>query len=133
MAKKMSFDELQSYWYSRLNTNGFVDIEDTSRPDRPLKQWHSFKFISCDHHIEKMSLEEYQLKLMKLIEHESFDDLCILIASSRKSKLNADDIKIIATLHLEGLSVREIAIKFKKSKSRIQLNIERIRQWMNLI
>ena len=42
--RRETFKQLEARWYRRLKDEGFDDIEDTSRPERPLKSWHSFRF-----------------------------------------------------------------------------------------
>lgn len=48
MGKHNTFKDLEAHWYRKLAKDGFRDAENTNLSDRPLKEWHSFKF--CPFH-----------------------------------------------------------------------------------
>lgn len=39
---------MEKVWYDKLKEEGFEDIEDTNNEFRPLKSWHSFRFMLND-------------------------------------------------------------------------------------
>lgn len=44
MSSKAELRRLQAKWYKKLAKSGFIDIEDTSKPDAPLKKYDSKHF-----------------------------------------------------------------------------------------
>lgn len=133
MAKKMSFEELQSLWYSRLNTEGFVDIEDTSKEARPLKEWHSFKFSHENHHQRKHQFDEYIERITKFMEHDSFSEICGLIVRHGTCRVTKIEAINIIRMHSQGMSQREIASIVNKDQPRIHWVIKRMKEWMSLV
>ncbi len=107
--------KLQTHWYNILKEEGFVDIEDTSLDDRPLIEWHNFKFKKCN--IERrMATETYIDEARNLLHTYGF-------ANSTH--------RLIWELHCEGTSIREIAKKISDTpetyrKSRVFTIIKNI-------
>lgn len=89
-----SLEELKREWYQKLSDTGFIDAEDTTHPDQPLKTWHSFKWRKSETH-KNNSARDYYLKAMELIETYRFDN---------------NTHKVIWELHCEGLSKRKIEV-----------------------
>lgn len=87
------FKKLERSWYEKLETKGFMDIENSSRNDRPLKSWHSREFLGRGREIED-TLEYLSMA------GEVFD-------SGYKFKNSIH--KKIWKHHCDGLSQREIA------------------------
>ncbi len=88
------FEQLKNLWYKKLEESGFKEIEDTSHPDQPLKEWHAhaFKLRKIDGLKAELSYD-YYLKARELIDTYAFDN---------------PTHKVIWRLHAEGLSKRKI-------------------------
>lgn len=92
-----SFEELKQHWYKQLSDNGFVDAEDVTHPDSPLKTWHSFKWRNTPDNKSSVT-RDYYIKAMALVDTYQFDN---------------PTHKTIWELHCEGLSKRKIEVKIK--------------------
>lgn len=97
------FKQLQSQWYSKLKDAGFEDIEDTSSPDEMLKSWHSSYFeIRHDPEVFKAKqfyyakAEHFHTQKLERPQYELF---------------NKDDM--IWDMHMQGVSIRDIALKLE--------------------
>jgi hypothetical protein len=130
--RKTKAKNTQSYWYDRLKEEGFQDIEDTSNPERPLKEWHSRKFLSERSRARQEARENYNKMIDNFINSRSLDDICRLITKHGNSALEPSDVKKILELHKDGLPERKIATKIKVSKNCIHLTLEKARTWMKL-
>jgi hypothetical protein len=62
-----AFKKLEARWYKKLKDAGFDDIEDSTRPGRPLHAWHSFRFYSQNTRSENAELY-YQMAAHLLLE-----------------------------------------------------------------
>lgn len=101
---KQSLKKLQKLWYNKLKDKGFVDIEDTSRPERPLKDWHGLWFRK---RVRKYGMDnlqakvEYYRKASHLLNEQVF-----------KNKKH----RAIWEMHCAGEGLRKIGTKFKMDK-----------------
>jgi predicted DNA-binding protein (UPF0251 family) len=131
-----SFKALQDRFYKKIKDEfGFIDIEETGLPDRPLKEWHGLKY-SSENALQKIAIrEEYQKVIDSFTNHKNFEEICIPKPNpSRGNKLKTLDIKEIWRLSTqEGLTERKIAIKMKVSKTSIHYVLERLRKWMEIL
>src|SRR4051812_41920646 len=83
---------LQTHYYNKLKESGWIDIEDTSHPLRPLKCWHSLKWIRLTQtRIDR--IETYYKKARELLHTYPF---------------TSDLQKKIWELHCEGVTERKI-------------------------
>ncbi len=128
-----AFKDLQDEWYQRLESENFLDIENTKHPHRPLIEWHSFKMTSEKFQIIKEIKSQYQLQIDSFHNHESFPEACKLIVKHGNCKFTYNEVGIIWALHVDGLTIRKIASDLNRSKSTIHYVIQGLRQWMNLI
>lgn len=83
---------LRDLWSQKLEDSGFVDVEDVSRPDSPLKAWHSFRWRATPQQKSALTIE-YYLRAADLLITYNFDN---------------DTHKTIWQLHCEGKSKRKI-------------------------
>lgn len=121
MSKSKEFLELQEKWYSKLKKKGFNDIEDhdeTYRPERDLKEWHSSMFqVNNSPERFQEKVRYYQLAGQFVHEHEFKDEL----------------EKLIWQGHSEGLSTREISRRMNQhgyGKDSIFQIVKRLREAM---
>ena len=115
--KNKEFLTLQQEWYDKLKAEGFEDIE---QPDGNLKSWHSFYFALNHNEVTADSLKEYFHLATQFMHDNDF-----------KSKLE----QFIWAHHIDGRSVREIALLakkngFKAQKDKVRIIIQRIAQEM---
>jgi len=105
----------QAYWYAKLKQDGFEDIEDTSNPLQPLKEWHNLKWSrpSGPSSLQVSTTIEYYTRARHAIASHAFDHPLHLK---------------VWELHCDGLSVRAIskAVKGKLSKSAVAYLIKRL-------
>lgn len=87
--------ELTQIWYKKLKEHGFEDIEDTSHPESPIKDWHKFKALRrFKNDPNKLHFTtQYYTQAQNLLHTYNFD-----------SPLH----KKIWELHCEGFSKRKI-------------------------
>lgn len=95
------FKELEQKWYAKIKSikgfEDFNDIEDTTREDRPLIEWHSRKFLKAA--LTRMpSTVEYYDQARDVLRTYKF-----------KYKLHRQ----IWDLHCSGTSIRDIALVLK--------------------
>lgn len=91
------YRELQAVWYKKLKEQGFEDIEDTSKSDRPLEAWHSLRFQKVVG-VQVDMTQAYYYRAKELLNTYQF-----------KNKTH----QRVWELHCEGLSKREIAEEIK--------------------
>ncbi len=132
MGSGESFNEIESLWYQRLSASGFKDIESSLHPERPLKDWHSQKFISESSRIRQEHRERYNRQLDDFINKQAFGDICILIAKHGNKKVGPKRVKKIVELHRDGIAVREIGKKIGKSKDVVHRTLKKAREWMKI-
>jgi hypothetical protein len=65
--------QLEHEWYSKLLQDGFMDIENTNHPERPLQTWHNLKFrdVSQDEMDAKL---KYYSKAKDLLNTYPFEN-----------------------------------------------------------
>jgi len=101
--KDPHFKKLQAVWYGKLKEEGFVDIEDNSLSDVPLKQW-SFNFFRMNYVPEKYeALKSYYDRANLILRTFNFQN---------------EGYRQVWELHCQGFSERDIAKKisiYKKS------------------
>ena len=98
--EKPSFKEAEAQWYKKLKDEGFQDIEDTSRDDRPLKVWDRSYFLKLDD-LSFAAKQSYYRQASNFLEQHDF-----------KNEVQ----RRIWELHTEGISRRDIASKIKGLK-----------------
>ncbi len=125
--------KLQAEWYRRLAQEGFEDAEDHTQPNRPLKEWHSFKFISETVQIRQERTQDYQEKAEEFFYGPAVDEVYHLIVKHGNSGFQMPQVKLIWELHVAGFTERKIALQLDRPKTTIHDMIERIRTWMNLL
>ncbi len=130
--KAKPFKQLQEEWNAKLKTSGFQDIEDTSRPDRPLKEWHSTKFCSERSRIRQAQREKYNKAIDDFINSESINEICELIARHGNSAFSAHQVKRVLELHREGLDERKIAKAVRRGKTSVHLVLTKAKEWMKV-
>lgn len=126
------FSELQDYWYEKLKASGFEDIENTSHPERPLKEYHSRKFRTRYARNQKMSIEEYDNQLSRFLNSEEILTICKNIVSHGNCSITKTQALKILELHREGKTQRKIARKVKCSKTTVHTTLEKAREWMKV-
>ncbi len=129
---KETFNEIESFWYQALSASGFKDIESSLHPERPLKEWHSSKFLSDSSIIRQEQRERYNKKLDDFINKQEFGEICILMTKHGHNKARPEHVKDIMELHREGLSNRKIAKKIRKSRQVVQRTLKKAREWMKI-
>jgi hypothetical protein len=135
----MSLKKLQEEFYAKLKADGFCDIEDITKADRPLREWHNLKFAS-ERALQKIALrKEYQSLVDKFIGTPDFEEICQIISDASRlsengNKLTKDEIRLIWILNTqEGQTERKIALQIGRSKTCIHLVLERLNGWMKLL
>lgn len=93
------FKALEQIWYEKLKAEGFEDIEDCDKRDRPLSAWHSFKFPALNAGQREAST----------LYFEAASELLHTYEFERPIE------RFIWALHCQGLSKREIEIEVSKS------------------
>ena len=91
------FKALQKKWYGKLAKQGFEDIEDTNREDKPLKSLHNHRF--------------YLIPVEQRLATESYYEMARQLLNEYKFKNSTH--KRIWELHCQGLSRRKIAKHIK--------------------
>ena len=132
--KAKPFKEVEAEWYAKLKAEpiGFQDIEDVSNPDRPLKEWHSMKFMSERSRARQAERENYNRMIDNFINSRAINEICGLITSHGNSALKPQAAKKILELHRDGLSQRKIAEKMNVGKKCVHSTLEKARTWMKL-
>lgn len=128
--RKKSFKEIEQHWYSKLK--GFVDIEDTSNPDRPLKEWHSTKFTSDRSKVRQEQREKYNAKIAEFINSREINEICSLMVQHGNSSFGPKKLKKILELHNDGFTERAIAKKIRRSKNCIHKTLKKAKEWMKV-
>lgn len=90
---------LERLWYDKLKKEGFEDIENTTKRDRPLETWHRSKFGDLDPVLCEARRTYYDAAL-SLLHHHPFDKPIE---------------RAIWEMHANGLSKREIEAEIAKS------------------
>lgn len=126
------FRKLETYWYAKLEDLDFKDIENTSLPDRPLKEWHSSKFSSERSLQRQADVAKYDRVLDGFMNNYSFHEVCALISKPRKCSIKGTLVEQVLELHREGFSEREIARKLKKSRDAVHRTLTKTKEWMRI-
>lgn len=131
--RPLSYSELQAHWYERLkNETDFVEIENTTSPDRPLLEWHSFKFTSEKSRLQRHKQEAYQQRMDSFANSAEFREIIGLMVKHGNSKFGQDEVTLIWELHRASHTERGIANQMGCSQSCIHFMIKRLQSWMNL-
>jgi hypothetical protein len=109
------FKKLQAQWYKKLAESGFVDKEDHSHYDVPLKQWDSFYYQA------RYTPEQYQ-------EHLEYFNWASSFLSRYKFQNKLE--KQMWAMHTDGHTMRDIAKKSRISLSKTYSIIQRLRNFM---
>lgn len=121
--------ELEDLWYAKLADSGFVDIENTDLPGRPLKEWHSRKFIEGACKLRGERAKDFQVRIERLRFSPQFDGI---VRECAIGKLSEATIKHLWDLHCEGKSRREIAKELKTSPWVVHRMIVKLEAWAAL-
>lgn len=127
-----NFNEIESLWYQKLSASGFKDIESSLHPERPLKEWHSSKFLSESSRIRQESRERYNKQLDDFINKQEFGDICVLMTTHGNCTIGPRHVKKIVEMHREGIPERKIAEKIRKTKKIVHKTIKKAREWMRI-
>lgn len=133
MSNDRDLKDLQEHWYAKLEAEEFPEIENTKHPNRPLVEWHSFKMTSQRFQIIQANRQLYQRQIDDFINHPSFKEACESLVKHGNCKFIRDEVELVWTLHVEGLTTRTIGRRLGRVKSRIDDVIKGLRQWMNLL
>jgi hypothetical protein len=128
---KREFRKLEKKWYDRLQKEKFDDIEDTNKIGRPLKQFHSFAFVSETSQKLQAKRVPYQSQIEEFRFKPAFNEICGSVAIS--TNLSKGKIGALWDMHVEGKTEREIAMAFECSKTKVHKILEKMRQWMTLV
>ncbi len=131
-SRKKTFKELELEWCARLKASGFVDIENTSKPDRPLKEWHSTKFMSERSRVRQAQREEYDRKLDEFLNSNAINEICSMVAKHGNSSVRPTTVKKILEFHRDGLAERKIAKKIRKSRDSVHRTLVKAKEWMKV-
>lgn len=129
---KRPFKEIEAEFYARLKASGFQDIEHTSIPGRPLKDWHSSRFLTEKSKARQAARENYNKMIDNFINSRAINEICSLITQHGNSSLKPKEAKKILELHRDGLPQRKIAEQMKVGKKCVHLTLEKARTWMKL-
>lgn len=130
--KTDSFKELEAKWYEKLKKDGFVDIENTTDPARPLKLYHSHQF-KRERTVSKMvAREKYNRQIDDFINHKRIHEICKHIAGHGNSTVKPKTVLKILELHSGGLTERAIAKKTRRGKKCVHLTLKKAREWMKV-
>lgn len=132
--QKKRLKKAQDKFYAILKKHGFKDIEDITKPDRPLIEYHNNNF-NQQRTIDRMAVrEEYQQLVDDFTNSKDFDDICIIMTKHGNCKLSEADIREIWDLNTQqGWTERQI-VKYKnKAKSTIHDLLEKLRKWMEIV
>lgn len=130
--KPQTLKELQAEWYAKAADSGFNDIEDVSHPDRPLKEWHSRKFLSDRSRLRQMERDKYNQQIDEFINAGKIDEICSLIVKHGNSSIGPKKVKRIIEFHRNGLPERTIAKKVRCGKKCVHLTLKKAREWMKV-
>jgi hypothetical protein len=126
--------KLQAEWSKRLADAGFEDIEDTSHPLCPLKDWHTLHFSKPEVVAAKRAAEAYQLRAETFLSATEFGEIAKILASKGTvRKLTRKDLRQLWQMHCEGETVRAIAAELGYGRSTIDDAIRKLREWMLLL
>lgn len=130
--RKQTFKEREAEWYAKLKASGFVDIENTSNPDRPLKDWHSTKFLSERSRIRQAEREEYNRMIETFLESGAINEICSSMVKHGRNKIGPKKAKNILVLHVNGLPERKIAKKVRCSRDIVNRTLKKAKEWMKV-
>jgi hypothetical protein len=128
-----SFKDLQTQWYKKLEDQDFLDIENTKHPNRPLKEWHSFKMTAERFQIIRAKNSEYQGQIEDFLNNPAFEEACKSMIKHGNCKFKIEEVHLIWELHVQGETTRSIGKKLGRVKSRIDGIIDGLREWMKLV
>lgn len=128
-----SFKDLEHEWYQVLKDSGYLDIEDTSNINRPLKEWHSFKMVSERFQEIKDDKSQYQRQIDEFYNHPSFPDICKTMVKHGNCKFEDWEVKLLWGLHVEGVTTRGISVHINRAKSSVHDILKGLREWMKLL
>lgn len=130
--KTLSLKDAENEWYAKLKANGFQDIEDTSKPDRPLKEWHSSKFTTERSRVRQLQRENYNRMIDNFINSRAINEICSLIVQHGNSTIRPREVKKILEFHRDGFTERKIAEELKVGKKCVHLTLVKARAWMKV-
>ena len=130
--KEPQFKQIEAHWYKKLKDEGFEDIENVKDKDRPLVEWHSFKFTSESTQIRKIRRTPYQIQIDLFANHPELEEILKIFVNHGNSLFDEVGIKQIWDMHRQGITQREIAKEMHCSQPGIFFLLRRIRDWMKI-
>ena len=138
-----SFNQTQAEWYDRLERDGFVDIEDHTQEERPLKRCSGFSMkrntldavISQPPYSPIISSwpESHRSKEDNFLNHSEFPNCCLSICKHGNNAVTAKNAELIWNHHADGHSTRTIERFTGIDHVTVFRVITRLTQWMNLL
>ena len=144
----MSIKDLQSYWYEKLEENGFQDIEDHSLDFKPLKTWSGISIEFYNKNTEETTnmldlfahqepLKSQQSCFPENIQHseydllnsDEFDSICSWICRHGNRSITSETVKTIWIMHLDGLSTRLIGTRLEINHNLAFRIIRILKEW----
>ena len=130
--REPQFTQIEAHWYKKLKDEGFEDIENVKDKDRPLVEWHSFKFTSESTQIRKIKRSPYQMQIDLFANHPDLNQILTLIVKHGNSLFDEVGVRQIWDMHRIGVTERQIAKEMHCSHSCIHFMLRRIRDWMKI-
>ena len=133
------FSDLQAKWYLRLFKGGFEDIEDTTREDRPLKDWRKVEMVLMPtfqppgKKIISSFPESNYKEEQDFTRHPDFQTLCIFLCKHGNSRLTVKKVRGIWIDRCEGKTIRQSEKRYKLSDTTVFRVIKNITKWMKLM
>lgn len=110
-----AYKALRDEWYAKLKQSGFDDIEDVNSPREMLKQWHSIWFHTTSDPLHFKCKHRYFRMAEQFLNNFRF-----------RSHIE----KKIWSLHVEGLSLREIGSEVGLNKDKVNKIVLRFKKTM---
>lgn len=129
-AQQRAFNELQEAWYAKARDAGFIDAEDTSREDRPLRSWTGVNNLVDVPHAKTMPTfgaeEAFQ-------HHSQYWDACIAVQMHGNRVLTANTIDAIWHYYCKGMPYRAIGKQCDTSKDTVWRVVQAMTAAMHLM
>lgn len=131
-----AFIELQMRWYAALTQEGFEDIEDVTREDRPLLKWTG---LNHNHVVEseRASFPSWPetpfVANEELLYHPKLSEVCDSICKHGNNSLTHCQVKKILYMHIHGLTCREIGRSLDIGYVTVFRTQKKLNEWALLI
>ncbi len=131
------FKDIQEEWYQKLADSGFVDQEDYTLIDRPLKHWKTVS-SSLIRIVQSGSWDMNNIPVIFSAEeefqnHPEFMNVCKSICKHGNSVFTPEILARIWRDYCQGNSTRILEKWYNISDNRILVAIGKIREWMNFM